>query len=237
MAKSRRARPRTAHFLVEELEAAWEPFAKMRSCGFSWDGGGYGGTARSSPDHRGLVDHADALEPLLRLAPSGFPCHGRAKAAFLNLKSKYGILEVENRFANRASSLAAEAWRVMAKHVYNMVVDNVPPADAKIRKLMALVQVPAFGASDSTESLDAALGASAPASTGTLVEIPSDDSDGHDDAEVTLCALICRRPSCQKAVYVDDDMDVLLRLRTLCLVMLHLLGLRVLWHLLQLRTL
>ena len=95
----RRARPTVSHFDVKALEDAWAPLARLRDARWSWDGGSYTANTRTKTPHGpGLLLHYDALHPLLRLAPTGFPSHPQLKSALESLNKQFGILEVDKKF-------------------------------------------------------------------------------------------------------------------------------------------
>ena len=118
-----------------------DPLASPRSPGFKWDGSGYASARGQAMDEESLLQHSAALEFLLQVAPTGFPAHRPLTLTFLELDKKHGILGADRPFAQRAASLAADAWRVMAKHIYNVAMDS-KAVPSTVRKLVDLIELP-----------------------------------------------------------------------------------------------
>ena len=65
----------------QELATRWSIVAKLRNPGFSWDGGSYTANRNGSGDVEGLRSYAQALIPVLDMAPTGFPSHASMRDA------------------------------------------------------------------------------------------------------------------------------------------------------------
>lgn len=117
---ARRPRPLTATFDADSLLLNWRTLARLRDPGFSWLGDSYQSTHRGAPDEASLAEHAEPLKHLLLLASSGFPSHPVLVQVLLDLNEQYKILNVADIFARRTATLAAEGWRTMCKHCYQL---------------------------------------------------------------------------------------------------------------------
>ena len=211
-ASARRARPRTSQFEPTELVKAWERFAQLRTVRWSWSGDSYMcGTRAKVADQEALLRHHDALLPLAQLAPTGFPSFPQLKSALLALNDKHHILGVDRKFAHRAASLAAEGWRVMCKHLYNLAADKVKVTSQQLGALVGMIQLPD---SDQQEAVDQEPGALDADAVRALFSSPGDaEDDAHSVAslspgDVDICSARCSCPVCtgRVAIKIDDDM-------------------------------
>jgi hypothetical protein len=116
---SRRKRPQESPFNSADLTQKWTELATLRSPGFSWDGTGYMSSRSQAIDEESMLTYLEPMLKLLEVAPTGFPAHKSLLATFEALHSKHAILNCDSRFVLRVASMAADNWRVMAKHIYN----------------------------------------------------------------------------------------------------------------------
>lgn len=121
----KRSRPRTSHFAVHGLVDKWQALVELRDPGFNWDGSSYP-KGNKAVNIDALEAYARPLQGLLEMAPSGFPSHGDLRNTLSFLQSKYGIFSRDKRVTQRTCDEAAEAWRLMAKHIYNIKKAGTP---------------------------------------------------------------------------------------------------------------
>eukprot|EP00974_Lingulodinium_polyedra_P098660 9562551-Lingulodinium_polyedra.AAC.1 len=142
----RSPRPLTVSFAARELTEQWSSLAAMKSPGFFWDGSGYAAKSRSqAADRVGLERHAAALEPLLRMAPTGFPAIGSVRAALMELHKAWTVFpDVLDKHLWKASAEAADNWRIMCKHVYNLKRAGASDFKAfpRLKVLVDLIKLP-----------------------------------------------------------------------------------------------
>ena len=196
----RRERPIVSRLDVERMVELWSPLARLKDPGFGFDGAAYTASHRSSPDVEGLAMHAEALQHLLREAPSAFPAHAAVVAIMLRLHSEHSILGsgLESRFTSRAANLAAEQWRLMCKHVYTLEVTKAAVEDKKVTALIDLVVIKTKNMSEPTSSC-----------TATLAEPRSKTKTPVED-EVVLCSWVCQCREClddAPVIEISDEED------------------------------
>ena len=226
--RTRRVRPTVSHFDVKSLKQEWAALAQLRDPGWSWDGSTYSANMRTKvPDHQALVMHCDGLVPWLAHAPTGFPSHPQLKSVLESLNVRFGILQVTQKFQSRAAALAAEGWRVMCRHLYNLAVSGTKDFDdPKLKKMVQLIQVrDATGATASETSIMRASDAAALFPHGDDEESAcdvdcsevADDKGGNedvvsitsDDSDVWFCRVQCACRQCTLAAGATDDLGAL----------------------------
>ena len=225
----RRPRPFIMSFDPVVLADHWAPLARLPDIGFNFDGTSYGSTTRGSPDEIGLDRHVLALQSLLSLCPSGFPSQISLQATFEMLQDQ-GLLWGSEVRANKKISLAAEQWRIMAKHVYNLALAGHRAASPRVQSLVALIKLRAESSSESSLARPAGEDATEPSlvvdadalpvgevDDGVLVlssqqtllsspRSPAAESRSPSSPSVELCSMFCQCPDCMKsrAVIIGD---------------------------------
>jgi hypothetical protein len=173
-------------FKAEDLVADWTKFAILRNVDWSWSGDTYNCSARAKvADQASLALHAGPLSSLLKHAPSGFPAFSSLRDCIESLQKEHNILQVDKKFAARACSLAAEGWKAMCKHIYNLKVNNTVCENDKVAALVVLVRLDPAEASAPAE-------APAPAheprvldsAADVLAMFPQDEAEVISDAEM-----------------------------------------------------
>ena len=121
-APARQPRPGTSHFDVAEMAADMTPVAALRTPGFEWSGCSYPALGRSlSPHIDGLLQHCAVLAPLLVRSPTGFPAHADVVGMLRILQASHTILgDMAEHRLERQLREAADHWRIMAKHCYEL---------------------------------------------------------------------------------------------------------------------
>ena len=158
------------HVSPETLYRRWEELARLRDCGFRWEGSSYGKPSRSlSSDEEGLAKHAPGLLALLGLAPTGFPAQASVRDALVKLHSQHAVFDCDSRMVLRYASEAADVWRIMCRDCYELKKKKC--RNPTLQSLMDLIELPAR--SSSSADLDVACASSAP---DTLVD--DDNSSG-----------------------------------------------------------
>ena len=215
MARPRRPRPVTQRFDVEALVDAWRPLCRIRQNGFEWDGSSYPSGHRGVPNLESLHLHAPALHPLLLLAPCGFPSHLDVEAAIHQLDGELSILKTPGVFSARASSLAADGWRTMCKHLYDLRLSGADCIYPVVAQLVALIEPhavasPARPAND-VPSLAAASSDAAPPAPDSLVPRPADPVDCVESSgdEVVLQHVRCICQECLAMAAVGDEATII----------------------------
>ena len=120
----RQPRPKTIHFESSNLGENWKPLAELKEPGFKWDGTSYGRGRQDTPNVSDLAKHTAALDPLISMAPSGFPAHSDLRAAFLALQEATTIFEGPAKYHFNIATDAADNWRVMCRHLYKLKTDD-----------------------------------------------------------------------------------------------------------------
>ena len=120
----RQPRPKTFHFECANLVAHWQPLAELKAPGFKWDGSSYGRGRQDTPNVTDLAKHTAALDPLIDLAPSGFPAHTDLRGTFLALQETTPIMEGPDKYHFNIATDAADNWRVMCRHIYKLKTDD-----------------------------------------------------------------------------------------------------------------
>ena len=210
---SRAPRPTTSYFSVSDLKAAWKSDAEFKNPGFRWDGSDYTKGRAGAPDKAGLVKHSRPLAALLKLAPSGFPSHGLVRQTLMDLHSSDKIfVDVGVDRAWKVASDAADVWRVMCKHVYN--VAKTPNVPDDLKDLAGLIRT---SQPSQSPAPPAAPAPAAPALQPHGAEFPDfdgdleqDDAHGDNDAEdsVEFISEKCMCPDCVAArgpVVIEED--------------------------------
>ncbi|CAK0840465.1 unnamed protein product [Prorocentrum cordatum] len=140
--RPRRPRPRESQFVHATLADKWDAKAVLKDPGFAWDGSGYGSSRTQAIDETSMLPYAEVLKTLLEVAPSGFPAQKCLKDTFQELDKRHGILACDMRFQERAASLAADAWRVMAKHLYNAAQADKALSNEVLQQLVKMIRLP-----------------------------------------------------------------------------------------------
>ncbi|CAK0911291.1 unnamed protein product [Prorocentrum cordatum] len=230
--RPRRPRPRESQFVHATLADKWGAKAVLKDPGFAWDGSGYGSSRTQAIDETSMLPCAEVLKTLLEVAPSGFPAQKCSKDAFQELGKRRGILACDMRFQERAASLAADAWRVMAKHLYNTAQAEKALSNEVLQQLVEMIRLPSAeddggaalaGSFEDSPSFAAAAGpvegeaADVSASAVRALFPPgmgeAAEGDGSHEAaktevefsddDVELCGMTCNCKACRDARTVD----------------------------------
>ena len=138
----RRKRPAESHFVGKTLADKWDGLASRRTVSFAWDGSGYMSTRTQNIDEMTMLPYAEPLKALLEVAPSGFPSHKCLMETFEELHTRYEVLSCDKRFVLRAATLAAENWKIMTKHLYNVALLDKKLNNEKLQELVKLIRLP-----------------------------------------------------------------------------------------------
>ena len=140
--RPRRQRPKESQFVGTTLADKWGARAARKEPGFAWDGSGYMSSRTQALDETSMLPYAEVLKILLEVAPSGFPAQRCLKDAFEELDKRHGILMCDARFVQRAASLAADAWRIMTKHLYNAAQAEKVMVNKELQQLVKKIKLP-----------------------------------------------------------------------------------------------
>ena len=102
----------TLRFDEEAMVKALEPLAQLKKVDWRWDGLHYSKSKRGcGPDREQLTESAPVLKAILQLCPNGFPNLSSLRSVWLQLESRFNILE--NRTAGLTStvSFATDVWK------------------------------------------------------------------------------------------------------------------------------
>ena len=96
----------------------------------------------ASPE--GLQAYAEPLSDLMDFAPSGFPSQKDLRDAFALLQNKWAALGEQPDPATllRALNTAADHWRIMTNHFYDIKVHGVTTPFPDVNELVAKVAYP-----------------------------------------------------------------------------------------------
>ena len=161
----RHKRPAESHFVGKTLADKWDGLASRRKVSFAWDGSGYMSTRTQNIDEMTMLPYAEPLKALLEVAPSGFPSHKCLMEAFEELHTRYEVLSCDKRFVLRAATLAAENWKIMTEHLYNVALLDKKLNNEKLQELVKLIRLP-----DNEDSPSAAVNVAAAAALPALPE-------------------------------------------------------------------
>ena len=160
----RRKRPTESHFVGKTLADKWDGLASRRKVSFAWDGSGYMSTRTQNIDEMTMLPYAEPLKALLEVAPSGFPSHKCLVDAFEELHNRYEVLNCDKRFVLRAATLAAENWKIMTNHLYNVALNEDNKLNNEtLQELVKLIKLP-----DNEDSPSAAVNVAAAAALPAL---------------------------------------------------------------------
>ena len=222
---AKRSRPRTSHFAVHELVEKWKHLLALRDVGFRWDGSSYQGKG-TSIHIDSMILHEPALHGLLEVAPSGFPSHGDLRATIAHLQDKLGILSDDKVVTQTARDDATEAWRLMAKHAYNLAKDKSPSADVpQLQSLIAKIVLPKFetlGSEDDISMHGSTCGqggaevhgsvsshsADAPLQAAEVAKM-FDLSDCEEENDVEVISMRCSCPECARRLSKARSLGVI----------------------------
>ena len=205
----RRPRPPTIAVDGDALFAEWSEVAKLRKAPWSWDGASYPKKRSQGPCRESLRMHAPALIPLAKLAPSGYPTQTSVRDVLVRLDAAFGVLECPVASQYAVAGEAADAWRLMLKHVCDLRRGKKQVLPAEIQAILNNLTwaPPHHGDGSDVE---------ATRSVATEVPSPSDlemDTNEHcdsmsdiDDA-VVITREICRCPKCKLLVEEDVSSD------------------------------
>ena len=113
----RAQRPCTTSFEPVALADAWWPSAQLKRPGRAWDGWSYKTPSRALVgDPQSLAAHAVPLKELLKLAPSGFPCHSQLRETRMLIHSQFGLF-AENELLLKTATEATDRWMIMCRHL------------------------------------------------------------------------------------------------------------------------
>ena len=138
---ARKPRPKTTRFEAHAFAKEMEPIANQRVVGFEWDGTSYDALERSRTTRStsSLASHLPVLEPLVRLAPTGFPSHSCVREAMMLLHARFKIFgDIGNTF--KVANDAASNWRTMTRHIYDMAKDGVK--EPVLQHLIDMIELP-----------------------------------------------------------------------------------------------
>ena len=192
---------------------ALEPLAQLKKVDWRWDGLHYSKSKRGcGPDREQLTESAPVLKAILQLCPNGFPNLSSLRSVWLQLESRFNILE--NRTAGLTStvSFATDVWKKMTKDVVDMARKQVVGGECRLanttlQELLDMVQqepscekagASAAGASGSS---DKAAAAAAPDLSDTVIplnrdgfpqwEEPEEPSEEDSDCVMVSCTCLC----------------------------------------------
>ena len=148
MGRTRAPRPTTTHFDPAALAENWNHLAKIKTPGFQWDGSSYERGRGPNVDVLSLALHAAALLPLLLLGITGFPALADIRAALLLVNDSHGILVGPPRFIYKIATDAADKWRIMCAHVYQLKKSGA--TNTPIQELIDIIKL-ADGSSGTAE--------------------------------------------------------------------------------------
>ena len=149
-------RPKTMAFVPELLYNEWEPLARKPLWGWSWDCKEYRKSRWASPDEVILRRFAVPLTSLLTLCPSGFPAQDNLAYTLAMLQENMNVFgQLTAPQAHRTCANAAEIWRTMCKHVYNLSKEKIWPT--RINNLCAIIIHPQKPSSSTAMGSNSAL--------------------------------------------------------------------------------
>ena len=155
-ARPRKPRPKTIAFVPEVLYNEWEPLARKPLWGWSWDCKEYSKSRDASPDEFTLRRFAVPLTSLLTLCPSGFPAQANLAHTLAMLQKNMKVFgQLTAPQAHKTCADAAELWRTMCKHVYNLSKEKIWPT--RVNNLCAIIIHPPKPSSSTAMGSNSAL--------------------------------------------------------------------------------
>ena len=149
-------RPKTMAFVPELLYNEWEPLARKPLWGWSWDCKEYRKSRGASPDEVILRRFAVPLTSLLTLCPSGFPAQDNLAYTLAMLQENMNVFgQLTAPQAHKTCANAAEIWRTMCKHVYNLSKEKIWPT--RVNNLCAIIIHPQKPSSSTAMGSNSAL--------------------------------------------------------------------------------
>ena len=138
----------TSYFDPDALAGQLDCVAKLRQPGFLWDDTTYGVEKRGQgvrPER--LMLHTSALREILKMCPSGFPCHAQLRTTLELLHARHQIfgVNVGHGFGNLATQAACATyrWRIICKDVRRVKLEpgaaGLAGLPVKLQELCALV--------------------------------------------------------------------------------------------------
>ena len=97
-----------------------------------------------SPDEQGLDAHAEPLKIMLAHCPTGFPSHPQLRSTFERLQEQRHICgaDLPAHLVLKETHVAADAWRIMTKHVYALARKTFVSTFPGVNELLAMIRLP-----------------------------------------------------------------------------------------------
>ena len=109
------------HFLPDDLYNCWASLVEVYRNAWSWDCKEYSKSRAATPDVFTLRRFVVPLQPLLTMCPSGFPAQNNVSEALAMLQEKHQVFgQLTPTQVRKTCTEAADIWRTMCKHVYNL---------------------------------------------------------------------------------------------------------------------
>ena len=184
------------YFDVEVLIGKWNTLITESPDavrGIEWNGASYSKQRRSQgPDREALIQHSNALEPLIEGAPNGFPRHRCLRDVLVHLNKIHKWVEDSKEYGWATDG--ADLWRVMCRHLVELSKTPLT-APAKLRKFF----VGMHGHDAEAEDDDIVVrNAAGEIDFGVIVEDPADE-------QVTMTTAMCNCPDCRIPTIVEDS--------------------------------
>ena len=123
MPSARSPRPLTVRFPSDRAAEDLKPLAERKRVGFAWDASSYSALGRSlAPCPASLSAHGLVLEILAKWANTCFPSQTCLTDTIVILHKNHKILgaDVSNAKLPREAARAADSWRILMKHCYEL---------------------------------------------------------------------------------------------------------------------
>ena len=123
--------------------------AQLRDPGLSWDGGSHNANRNGSGDVQGLCSNAQALIPVLDVAPSGFPSHASVRDALQAVhrtREAFGPISGAQLWVT--ANTDSECWRLLCKHVCNFARTRAVIEDGAFKSTVAQIKLPVNAGGD-----------------------------------------------------------------------------------------
>ena len=150
MSKCRRGpKPATVGFDDQELATRWSIVAKLRNPRFPWDGGSNKRKRNGSGDVQGLCSYAQALNPVLDMAPSCFLSHASMRDALQAVHKTHEFFgPVSDAQLWVTADTASGCWRLLCKHVNNFAKTRAVIEDGVVKSRVAQIKLPVNAGGD-----------------------------------------------------------------------------------------
>ena len=138
-----------------------KPIAEVRKHNWRWDASLYPSLGRNcAPNQPSLAMHREPLTEIIRHANTGFPAHAALRTVFTMLQDHFQVFgdSIPQHRVWREASEAADSWRVMCKHLYNLKKGKPPLTEEELEPILGMIVLPSQAADESQQSQAAEAG-------------------------------------------------------------------------------